>query len=332
MTTSPLGRLERVDLREAWRSEAGEFTPWLAEPGNIALLGETIGVELEVEAQERSVGPFRADILCKDTITGNWVLIENQLERTDHTHLGQLLTYAAGLNAVTVVWIAQRFTDEHRAALDWLNEITGERFNFFGLEVELWKIAESPLAPKFNVVCQPNDWARSIQALADRESGGASTQTRQMQLAYWVSFAEYMKSRSSLRGQKPKPSTFMTFSVGRSGVHLDAVASTWNYQTNSWGGGENRVELVTYDRNSKAYFAELASQREAIEREIGEPLHWYNPDDYQICRIQIGKPADLNKKDDWPQQHEWLRQKLELFHRVFESRVKALGTGSPQQE
>src|SRR4029079_16711090 len=114
---------------------------------NIAELGRAIGIEeLELEAKEQNVGPFRADILCKDGM-GNWVLVENQLERTDHSHLGQLLTYAAGLKAVTIVWIAQHFTEEHRAALDWLNEITDERISFFGLEIELWRIGESPIAP-----------------------------------------------------------------------------------------------------------------------------------------------------------------------------------------
>ena len=156
-----LGRLIKVPLRDFWEGEASDFTPWLADEENISLLGETIVVELEVEAQERNVGPFRADILCKDTVTDSWVLIENQLERTNHTHLGQLLTYAAGLDAVTVVWIAERFTDEHRAALDWLNEITAEGFSFFGLEIELWRIGDSPMAPKFNVVSHPNDWTEN---------------------------------------------------------------------------------------------------------------------------------------------------------------------------
>ena len=135
-----LGRLKSVALRDAWLGEATDFTPWLAQPDNMALLSEAIGIELEVDSQETNVGPFRADILCRDTINGHYVLIENQLERTDHTHLGQLLTYAAGLEAVTIVWIASRFTDEHRAALDWLNNATTSGFNFFGLEIELWLI------------------------------------------------------------------------------------------------------------------------------------------------------------------------------------------------
>src|SRR5258706_15303648 len=119
MTKISLGKLEEVELRDVWQTESGSFTPWLATQDNLALLGETIGIELECEAQEKDVGPFRADILCKDTASGAWVLVENQLEKTDHTHLGQLLTYASGLQAVTIVWIAKRFTEEHRAALDW---------------------------------------------------------------------------------------------------------------------------------------------------------------------------------------------------------------------
>ena len=137
------------------------FYPWLAKEENLSLLGETIGIELELESQEKDVGPFRADILCKDTATDNWVLIENQLERTDHTHLGQLLTYAAGLNAVTIVWIAERFTAEHRAALDWLNEKTDEKINFFGLEIELWQIGDSPIAP--NLILSVNPMTGSVR-------------------------------------------------------------------------------------------------------------------------------------------------------------------------
>ena len=138
---------------ERWQCHLG-----LAQSENMAELARTLDMDLEVEAQERAVGPFRADILCKDISTNRWVLIENQLERTDHTHLGQLLTYASGLEAVTIVWIAARFTEEHRSTLDWLNKITDESFRFFGLEVELWRIGDSPAAPKFNVVSKPNDF------------------------------------------------------------------------------------------------------------------------------------------------------------------------------
>ena len=133
MAIPQLGLLQRIDdLKEVWEHEATSFTPWLAQEENIGLVGEAVGLdELVVEAQEKSVGPFRADILCKDPSTDRYVLIENQLEKTDHGHLGQILTYAAGLGACTIIWIARSFTPEHRAALDWLNEITDERFHFF---------------------------------------------------------------------------------------------------------------------------------------------------------------------------------------------------------
>lgn len=191
MITEQLGQLVRAELREGWSNEYSAFTPWLAQDENIALLGDTVGLELEVEAQERQVGPFRADILCKDTANGHWVLIENQLERTDHVHLGQLLTYAAGLQAVTIVWIASHFTEEHRAALDWLNEITDERFNFFGLEIELWRIGNSPMAPKFNVICKPNDWSKRVAAGAAQVERENLTETQKLQLEFWSAFREY---------------------------------------------------------------------------------------------------------------------------------------------
>ena len=200
MTNEVLGRLSRVDLRKVWTSEASDFTPWLATEENMTVLGETLGIELELEAQEKAVGPFRADILCREIGTGAWVLIENQLERTDHSHLGQLLTYAAGLEAATIIWIASRFNDEHRSTLDWLNKITEERFRFFGLEVELWRIGESPAAPKFNVVSKPNDWSRSVaQGKRALDLEDLST-VKAMQLEYWAAFGEALRE---VRGKVP---------------------------------------------------------------------------------------------------------------------------------
>ena len=165
MSTKQLGRLQQIrDIKKYWEREATDFTPWLAKNENLSLLGDTIGIDLELEAQEKNVGPFRADILCRDTANSQWVLIENQLEKTDHTHLGQLITYAAGLHAVTIVWLSARFTDQHRSAIDWLNEITNESFSFFGLEIELWKVDDSLPAPKFNIVSKPNDWSKTVSS------------------------------------------------------------------------------------------------------------------------------------------------------------------------
>lgn len=176
-------------------------------------------------ASLRRVGPFRADILCKDRANGDWVLIENQLESTDHTHLGQLMTYAAGLIAVKIVWIARRFTDEHRAALDWLNEITDSRFNFFGREVELWRIQDSPVAPRFNVVCKPNDWSRNVADAARSIESGQSSETEQQYLKFWTQFAERVDARGNpIRAPKPYGGYLRSFSVGKAYFYIFALA------------------------------------------------------------------------------------------------------------
>ena len=319
MNSKNLGRLQKVELREVWSSESNDFTPWLAQPENLKLLGETIGIELELEAQEKEVGPFRADILCKDTATDNWVLIENQLERTDHSHLGQLLTYAAGLDAVTIVWVAEHFTEEHWATLDWLNERTDERINFFGLEVELWRIGDSPVAPKFNVVSKPNDWTRSVQRAAE----GEITEHKRIQLQFWTTFRDYMEDKSGIRCQKPYPQHWMNHSIGRSGFHLSSIASMWNSETNT-NNPEIRVELVLMGKNAKQSFAALEQKRVEIEKAIGLPLTWHNPEGKNMCRIYTRTNANFLDSKLWPQQHEWLREKLEIFQKVFAPIVKGL--------
>ena len=312
-----LGRLEKVDHRTYWEREDVDFTPWLAQAENIKLLGDTIGIELEVEAQEKGVGLFRADILCKDTATDRWVLIENQLERTDHIHLGQLLTYAAGLNAVTIAWVAKRFTEEHRAALDWLNEITDEEFNFFGLEIELWKIGDSAIAPKFNIVCQPNDWIRDVTSKVKSLPTANLTQTKQLQYEYWAAFREFaLAGATSIKPTKPLYQHWMNIALGRSGFGLCAVASA--------ASNEIRAEVVIPHKDAKAYYALLEAQRTEIEAEFGEPLTWYNPAEVKSCRIYVRRTANLNAKDKWAEQHQWLVEKLDRLYKVFSDRVKQL--------
>ncbi len=284
------------------------------------LLGETIGLQLELEGREQPVGRFSADLLCRDSLTGNYVLIENQLERTDHSHLGQLLTYAAALNAVTIVWIAARFTDEHRAALDWLNQCTDESIRFFGLEIELWRIGDSPWAPKFNIISKPNDWTREVQ----REAAQELTQTKRLQLDFWTAFRQHMEEHgSTVRCQKPAPVSWMAHALGRTGVRLNSIVSTWNWDT-STPEPEIRAEVLLEGPNSKRWFAELAAQRDAIEAALGFPLIWRNPENAVTCRAFVRLPADVNDPARWPEQFSWLRAKLEALSRVFSPLVRNL--------
>ena len=165
---SPLGSLEPVELREYWGHEAHHFTPWLVD--NIDLLGSALGLNLEVEGTEVGVGPFRADILARDIDENTQVLIENQLEPSDFSHIGQIVTYSAGLDAATIVWITKGFVEEHRAALDWLNRVTLPEVNFFGIRIELWRIGDSDPAPRFHVISRPNEWSKKL-ATARRVPG-----------------------------------------------------------------------------------------------------------------------------------------------------------------
>jgi len=318
MRRGPLSRLTRVELREAWVSEPGDFTPWLAQAENIVLLGEAIGIELEVEAQEMNVGPFRADILCRDTTNRHYVLVENQLERTDHSHLGQLLTYAAGLDAVTIVWLAARFTDEHRAALDWLNRSTTPGINFFGLEIELWRIGDSPFAPKFNVVSKPNDWSRAVREQA--AAGGELSANEQLHFDFWTQFREYLASQgSSIRTTRPSKDYWTNAPVGRSNFYLSA----WNGMRD----GRSGVQFEMTGPDAKAHFRLIEQRhRELVEARLGQfgPIEWRLMPNAKVSQVRIirkGAPAD---RATWPALDQWMADALEAMRSVFAPIVKSL--------
>jgi hypothetical protein len=315
-----LGHLEKIsNLREVWDNESGDFTPWLAREENLKLLGDTIGIDLVLEAQEKNVG-FRADILCKDTITNDWVLIENQIEKTDHTHLGQILTYGAGLEATTIVWIAKRFTEEHRATLDWLNEITDERFNFFGLEIELWRIGNSPIAPKFNVICKPNDWSRTQYNIAKE-----FTSEEQLLLEYWTNFVEFLREHdSSLKNAKPKPFDHILFLIVGKWQVLSALAYI----------KDNKIGVQVYLKgsNAKTYFEQLQRETNAIENIIGAKLEWNDSRTKERSIDLFMNGVNIKNRENWPDQHKWLYEKLKAFYGAFAGRVKNLIASDYQQE
>ncbi len=299
-----LGRLEKVDLREQWKKEDTEFTPWLAREGNIEILSETIGIELEVQSQEENVGPFRADILCLDTANNHSVLIENQLEKTDHLHLGQLMTYAAGLDAVTIIWIAQRFTEEHRAALDWLNNITDDKINFFGLVIELYKIGESVPAPMFKIVSKPNDWTKSVRKTAQSQN---LTETKLLQQDYWKALSDYMEeNESKVKMRKPQPQNWTDISIGRSDFYLSATVSTRDNTINIW--------LNIGGPNAKDNFNKMAEMYEKRSFfEISEQLQWQRLENRKQSAVVLSQKGDMTDKNQWNEQFAWFKKYLEAF-------------------
>src|SRR3989442_6414464 len=249
-----LGALTPVDLRNLWSNEAADFTPWLAKEANISQLGEAMGLELEVERTEVPVGPYYADILARDS-SGSYVVIENQLGKTDHDHLGKALTYAAVLGADTVLWIAPDFTDEHRKALDWLNDST-EDIAFFGVQVELWSIDNSRPAVKFRVVSRPADIVRQ----ASLSKSGELTELRKTQLDWWTAFRDLIAERKLLTSPRSaRPQYWYDVPLGRAGLHLSLIASP----------SDGRLGVRVYLRNANGgqrAFAQLLKSRDLIEQ------------------------------------------------------------------
>lgn len=303
-----LGRLEKLDLRTYWKKEATDFTPWLAQEDNIQLLSETIGIELEVQSQEASVGPFSADILCKDTINDHYVLIENQLERTDHTHLGQLMTYAAGLDAVTIIWIAQKFTEEHRAALDWLNRITDDTFTFFGIEIELYKIGDSNPAPMFNIVSKPNNWTKQVKKST---SSQPATETKLLQQEYWQGLKDFMESKKSfVKMQNPLLQHWTNIAIGKSNFHLSA-------SVNSRDNSINILLNIMGDNAKENYDKLYEISYENSLTEVSQDLVWDRMEGRKMSAVILKTSADFSSKKDWTKQFEWYKEYLEKYTKYF---------------
>ncbi len=309
-----LGALKKKAVREYWDNEASEFTPWLAD--NINLLGEALGLDgLEVEEQESSVGGFRVDLLCKDE-DDRTVIVENQLEKTNHKHLGQLLTYAAGKDAVVVVWVSTKFTDEHRAALDWLNEKTEEDVQFFGAQIEVWQIGDSQAAPKFNLVCMPNEWSKTVQ------HSGEMNKVQKLRFEYWESLQKYMSEKGG-RVAPRTPAKYMArlFSLGARGFLLRAavhVKKDWLVVRLAFRGSAE---------GKTARWHQLHEQKDSIEKEIGAKLEWreFNDAEQSVWMIRVlWEGCKFRDKNNWGELHKWHHDNLEKFHAAFQKRCREL--------
>ena len=314
-TKKSLSKLERVPLREAWKHEAGEFTPWLASADNLDMLADALGLsELELVATEHWVGDFKLDILCTDG--DDQVIIENQLEKTNHGHLGQIIAYAAGVGAKKVIWIAESFRPEHAAALEFLNENTTDDLSFFAVEIELWKIGDSPFAPKFQIVVKPNDWVKSGREQA--RAASSTSPTKQLQQKFWAALIDRLaKKAPQIRPQKPRPQHWLNNSIGRSGFGLNITANTRDERLG--------VELWIPGSAAKQHFANLIAQRQAIEEKLGFELDWQELPDAMACRIASWYPdASIEDESRWDEYLEWLTQRLVKMDQVLRPVVKAL--------
>ncbi len=224
MAICNLDQLNRIDLRKVWPNEARDFTKWLSVESNLNMLGNAIGIELELVETESSVGSFNVDIYAQESGTGRKVVIENQLEDTNHDHLGKVITYAAGKGAEVVIWVVARARDEHRQAIEWLNQHTDSSFGFFLVEIELWSIGDSLPAPRFNVVEQPNEWTKTIKL------SECLSETERTKLSYWTKYREVAQASFEFlkvfNPQKPSKDHWTTLRCGTSSYHIALLVDT----------------------------------------------------------------------------------------------------------
>ena len=275
--------LKRLKLRQIWKNEAQEFSPWLGE--NLAHLGERLGMELELTESEASVGDFSLDLLAKGLGAGRPVIIENQLTQTDHDHLGKLLTYAAGFDAATVIWIADAIREEHRQALDWLNQRTDAETQFFGVVVEVLQIGGSKPAFNFRPVVFPNEWQKRRRRRTTKTISTRGEAYRD----YFQELIDELREKHKFTGARiAQPQNWYSFASGFTGI---------TYSTSFSQGNRARAE-VYIDRGdgeqNDSLFEWLKGQRPEIEAEMQEPLEWEPLEAKRACRIAIYRSGSID--------------------------------------
>ena len=312
MTTAPnLAKIERVpDLRATWPNEAQDFTPWLAE--NIGELGEALGMDLELQQTEAPVGGYSLDILATDLNSSRPVIIENQLEVTDHTHLGQLLTYASGFDAGVIVWVTREFRDEHRQALDWLNQRTGEDTQFFGVEVELWRIGDSPPAPHFKLTATPNGWRKEAARRTESGQTGVSARNEKYRSFFQSLVDTLREDHKFTNAQRGRPDSYRNFRSGFNGISYSA----------SFVLGARAKVGINLDRPdfewNRDILTQLEYRKEDIEAQLGESLEWEQVENRRACRIALTRPGSIDDDDDTLSEiQDWMVENLLKFKQVF---------------
>ena len=306
-----LGNIRQVSLREVWPNEARDFMPWLAE--NIDKLGNALGLDLEVQSAEAPVGSFSLDILARDLGGNRPVIIENQLEPTNHDHLGKLLTYAAGYDAYAIVWLTREFRDEHRQALDWLNQRTGENTEFFGVVVEAWRIDDSRPAPHFNLVVTPNDWQKQSFSSVRQGGGTGNTSARgERYREFFQKLIDILREQQFTNARMGVAQSWYSFSSGFSGISYGA----------SFNRGRMATVEISIDRDDREWNKDLSDRllerKGALEIALNETLEWDLLETRRACRIAIRRPGSIDDDPDTLESiQQWMVEHLLNFKRVF---------------
>ena len=307
-----LGKLEQIeDLRSIWKHEAKDFTPWLAEEENLSMLSEAIGIDIVLEEQESNVGEFSVDIFATEENTGRKIIIENQLEDTNHDHLGKIITYASGKNAEVIIWIVKHARDEHRQAIEWLNNHTDDKCAFFLIEIELWRIGKSEPAVKFNIVERPNGWAKSMKKSSSLTQGGAQ------KLYFWQLFIEYNQNNNGVYAKSmPTSDAWIGKSIkGIPGTSVNLVVTKANCRVEAYINSGSQVK-------NKSIYDTLYATKDIIESEYGSSLTWQRLDEKVTCRIYEDRPLSYINENDHPAIFEFFCDATNRMLKSFGSHAK----------
>lgn len=301
-----LGKLQEVDIRTVWPHEQYDFSKWLAEEENIRELGDTLNLSLTDVETEKFVGNYRCDILCKDELTGKMVLIENQLEPTNHDHLGKIITYASGLDAAVVVWIVSSARDEHASAIEWLNKHTDDEISFFLLEVHAYKIGDSDPAPQFNIIEQPNDFVKTVKTVAKNNELNESQKQR---LEFWTQFNDVVESKGKpFNKRKATTDHWYNVAIGSSeaNISIDLVNK------------EHKIRVSLWINDNKDLYDSLSLRKDEIEQLLGFDLEWNRLDSKKASYIcTYIKGLDFKAQNNYPQLMEQIIDLVLKMRKVF---------------
>ena len=308
MSHTQLGRLKEVDIRNLWSHEQYDFSEWLSKHENLELLNEVIGITLSEVEKEVYVGSYRCDLVGNDETTGDKDIIENQLEASNHDHLGKIITYASGLDAKVIVWIVKEAREEHRSAIEWLNNNTSERLNFFLIEIHAYQIGDSLCAPKFEIVEKPNGFIKN----AKTQSGtGEYNKSQGEKIEFWTRFNEILVERGKpFNIRKPTADHWYDIAVGTSEAHISLTIVN----------REGCVGVELYISDNKELYDRLYVQKDEIEEKLGLSPEWQRLDGKKASRILYRMPGlNFDDHSNYDELMNMMIDKAIVFKKTFKS-------------
>lgn len=306
-----LGTLKEIDVRELWKHEQYDFSNWLAKEENIKMIDDEIGLTLINVNKEVFVGSYRCDLVAEDETTGDKVVIENQLEATNHDHLGKIITYAAGLDAKTIIWIVKEAREEHIAAIEWLNNNTFKKIGFFLMELHAYTIDDSRPAPMFKIIEKPNDFVKNSKSnLKDRDLNKSQAE----RLYFWTEMNKVVIEKGRpFNIRKATTDHWYDVALGTSEAHISITLVSKN----------NYIAIEVYINNNKELYDSLYQMKDEIEEKLGLSLEWLRLDNKKASRILTYIDGlDFNNHDNYPQLIDETIEKVIKMQRVFAPYVK----------